>query len=200
MINCGECIFDIHSEKLNKFSLELIFTLPTILKQAAYITLIFILLMQSGGVQFLFKMMQYKLQNEMAEKMQLHNNDFTKIQLTLSEYQKSKISETEILYKGKLYDIKSTVIKGKSVQLIALNDTNEEHFLGQMKEISESNRGNEKTKLTYQLINLLTLTFISTSSSLTFMSTAKGCIAYETYKDQILVRPVTIFSPPPEWI
>lgn len=172
--------------------------MSTILKQTAYIAMIITLLMQSGGVLFLYKIMQFKLKCEMANNILQQSNHFTIIQLTKSEYDKHHLDEAEIVHKGKLYDIKSTVIKGDFVQLSVLNDTEEELLLKDIEQMKENNRGADKTKLPNQLINLLTLPFFPATNSINFFPQENSRLSFQTYKDQTLARSATIFSPPPE--
>lgn len=58
---------------------------------------------------------------------------FQKITLSRTDYEKGKINGHEICLSGKIYDIKTMSIHGDSVELLAINDTDEENILEKIK-------------------------------------------------------------------
>lgn len=154
--------------------------------------------MQSGGLLFVYKILQSNIRNEMAKKVLQKDNHYTVIQLAKSDYEKCKQEEFEIVYKGKLYDIHSIVFKKDIVELSVLNDTKEEQLVKNIEQLKKNNSSTHKTKLPNQLISLLTLTFLSFNNSMSCIFCGKTSLYYQAFISKLFDRTINVFSPPPE--
>lgn len=70
------------------------------LKKATYILFIFILLLQAGGLLFVYHVQQVSVKIEMRNALEARwNSGFQKLHMTVSEFKKAKINSFEIYYK-----------------------------------------------------------------------------------------------------
>ncbi len=116
--------------------------------------MLFILLMQSGGLFLVYKVQQWNIQNKMSQVLKNDQTGFIRMTLTVSEYQKYKVKSNEICWKGKMYDVKSAVISGDNIDLLVINDIREENILRQIKLMTD-NAAKQHRELPHQIIELL---------------------------------------------
>ena len=82
----------------------------------------------------------------------------TRLTLSISDFQKSRVNSGEIYFKGKMYDIKSADISADKVELLVINDTKEEKIIEKNNELSKNTNG--QNKLPGQLLRLITMVYI----------------------------------------
>ena len=99
------------------------------MRKTGYILLLAILVIQGGGALLIFRFQQSCIQYQISVALKAEKTTFEKLTLTVSEYQKSKVSSDEISYKGKMYDIKSVNISGDRAELLVIHDSEEENIL-----------------------------------------------------------------------
>lgn len=170
------------------------------LKKATYILFIFILLLQAGGLLFVYHVQQVSVKIEMRNALEARwNSGFQKLHMTVSEFKKAKINSFEIYYKGRMYDYKSVVIKSDSVEILAIHDTKEEGILEIIKELSE-NTSNSDSEYPHQLLKLLSLIYIGTEAVQPSILTENSKCEYTFFGENTLIFHGTFPSPPPEII
>ncbi len=142
--------------------------------------------------------MQNVAQREMAERIKQKKTILSTINFTVSEFKKSRINESEILYNGKMYDIKSTSIVGNTVHLLVLNDTKEEKLVEGINKLTKNIHDKGKANLPIQLINLLMQTFIfdATNTHIFFPIIANK--NFQAYHANLLFAFGNIPYPPPK--
>lgn len=121
--------------------------------------LLTILLLQAGGILFVYKVQQYYVKAEMQKTLNGRNTQFQKVSVSLGDYLKNKIGSDEISIDGKMFDIKSIQISGKLVELLVINDNKEDNIIEKIKDfIDTTNQSN--TELPLQLQQLLSLNYL----------------------------------------
>jgi hypothetical protein len=139
------------------------------LNKVGYLFLLLILILQSGAMLLIFKAQQSYVRFEMNEKLESNHESCELLILTLKEFKKSRIDTKEIIWDGKLYDIRSAVVSGNIVRLEVINDTEEEHVLERIKYLVQnaSLPDNPLPKQLYQLITMVYLQPYSVNLNLT---------------------------------
>jgi hypothetical protein len=166
------------------------------LKKPGYILLIIILLLQSGGVLLFFQVQQCIVQYEMSEKLINGKACFEKVTLTISEYKKFRIHSNEIVFDGKMYDVKTASVKNNTVELLVINDNEEEFILKKIK-YAIKNSGLPDGKLPIQLIKLISLFYLSPFTEHAFLSLALVVTVFYSLNSDILIGDSDIPYPPP---
>ena len=129
------------------------------MRKSGSLILLIILFLQAGGM-LLFNKVQhcfnsYKIQEALNDT----ETHFQKITLTYPAYLQSKIKSDEICVDGKMYDVKSMIIKDNKVELLVIHDSDEEKILKKIKAFF-NNSTPENSKLPVQLQQLLTLNYL----------------------------------------
>lgn len=168
------------------------------LKKIRLILLAVILLMQSGGMLLLHQMQIGLVKYEMRQ-MLSRTERSEKFIFSLSEYQMSKINEREILLNGKMYDVKSAVIAGNVVEVLAIHDTKEQSIIGKISE--EICRGTcQDKRLPEQLVKLLVLLYNCPQTDSGLLAQIVCPCVFPAFSDCLVAQASDIPSPPPEII
>lgn len=160
------------------------------------ILLLFVLFLQAGGLIVLHQYRQCNIQQEL---LLLQNNSaagFEKLILSIPEFNRCRISNSEMKYNGKLYDYKTVRIYGNTVELSVLNDSAEEGILEMMAAMSGADE-KEQSNIPPQLQKLLTLNYLA-SSQQHFILNSEQHTVYQTLSEQTTICFSEISSPPPE--
>ena len=134
------------------------FKINTTLKRTISLVLLLINLLLAGGYSIIYKIQQLRVRSEMLEELKEGQAVATKLTLSISDFQKSKINSSEIYFKGKMYDVKSVNISTDMVELLVINDTKEEKIIEKNNELSKNANG--QNKLPSQLLKLITMVYI----------------------------------------
>ena len=157
------------------------------------------MLSQNSAMLLIYKVQQYSVQEEMQQTLGDDHAQFQKITLSLPDYEKGKINSHEISLSGKMYDIKNIRINGDSVELLAINDTDEENILGKIKEfITGKNHPNKE--LPVQLRQFLSLKFLPPQNNHTFLVPVVALHVFLPLNTFIISVDSEIHTPPPEFI
>jgi hypothetical protein len=167
------------------------------LKRAGLLMLISLLLMQSGGIMILYHLRQSLIRDEMKEALESNTTLFEKLTLPKARYLQCRIGSDEISVDGKMYDVKSVRDLGSSVELLTIDDVKEKQTINDIKTLTDKNSQQEK-QLPYQLIQLLSLNYISALPDFSFLLNGTICNAFLYYCDEILNRISDFPSPPPK--
>lgn len=142
---------------------------------------------------------QVNVKHEMAAVIHDPGTFCTSMSLSLSEFQKGRISDHEMYVNGRMYDIRSCSISGDQVQLQVVNDTKEESIIENIKG-SVNNRTPGTKGTANQLIKLLTLDYINfpDNQDLSLQETGKvnlqiTCTLFHSFS-------ASVTSPPPEFV
>ena len=103
------------------------------MKKIGFIFLLSALILQSGGMLFIYKLQQSGIQFEMASLLKSSNAAFEKMIIPLQEYEKCRLNSGEILWGGNMYDVKSVSISAGKAELLVVNDKKEKNILTAIK-------------------------------------------------------------------
>ena len=106
------------------------------------------------------KVQQFYIQYKMTIALESSKASFEKLIINAGEFSKCKINSKEIIYKGKLYDIKSVLTYGDKVEMIVVNDIYEENLLVKIKNLLSNSDQNKKGN-PVELQKLILLQYIS---------------------------------------
>lgn len=157
--------------------------------------MILFLFVLSGGPLLIYRIQQQLVQKEIIATINKSVADVDKISLSGSDFEKARINSHEIIVDGKLYDIKSVVNSGNTVEISVINDTREENILENIRDFVK-NTGKGDDQLPNKLVKLLTLDYIyyeSTEYLLTVELPNPHCHLSEKI---ISAYPALIFPPP----
>jgi hypothetical protein len=150
--------------------------------------------LQSGGLFIAFKLQQYTAKAIMSMTMNREETIYEPMTLSRSDYEKSLVEKNEIFYQGKMYDIKSKINSGDSIDMMVIHDEKEGKIFKKVKKLLT--HGPKKTPDT--LLRLLSLHYfhpIILSSKMIFTSSA---IQQPLFSEALLFRSTDVLSPPPK--
>lgn len=124
--------------------------------------LLLVLLLQAGGMFFICRLKQEHIRFYMERFLESEEANFETLLLTKTEYRNCLVEEDEIFYMNSMYDIKSLIVDGDKVHIIAVNDTNETGILDIIKKIAGAS-GHNNQQLPKPLQQLMTLLFMAPS-------------------------------------
>lgn len=128
--------------------------------------------------------------------MENEKNEFEKLTITATLFNKSKINSREIFYEGKMYDIKSVKISGDRVELLVIDDVREKSIIEKIRILSGiPNSPNEKVPS--QIIKFISLVYLSIDDNQSFLSPCHNRF-FSSNSEKIYSVHITILSPPPE--
>jgi hypothetical protein len=151
--------------------------------------------MQSGGVMILYHLRQSHIRSEMKKALESNNTLFEKLTLPKVKYLQCRIGSDEISLDGKMYDVKSVRDLGATVELLALDDVNEQKIIN---EIKAHKKNQQDKELPNQLIQLLSLNYISSLPDFSFFLNGTDCSAFLSYNEEIINPNSDFPSPPPK--
>lgn len=161
--------------------------------------LLAILLLQAGGMLFVYKMQQCAVQLEMQQTLNDSKTYFEKMTLSVGDYKKNKINSREICIKGKMYDVKAVNISGNNVELLVINDSKEEYILCKIKDFI--NRVNEPTSnIPFQLQQLLSLYYLSANIDNLFLIRSLSIHIFCPLNLNLVSNFSDISTPPPQLV
>ncbi len=120
---------------------------------------------------------------------------FIDLEIPLSAFNQSKTSE--ISYQGKMYDIKSYTIKGNTVYLKVVNDTEEDHINTQIKRLAQNN-DTDQDNLIQHLLDLLTQLYICPVSEPFIALIDVREVKHTSFHPRLISHQPDIVSPPPK--
>lgn len=166
------------------------------MKKIIGITLLSLLLLQAAGCYVYFIARLTAIRAEMREQLKtLPDHELTMFTFTQEEFRKAKENDHEVKVNGKMHDIARIVLKGEKLLVYALHDEAEDNLLSFLHEMVKRS-SNDKKPVPSQLIQLLTLQFISAETRLpqnTFVTIHHSSF----YLTPLSSRATTINSPPP---
>ncbi len=159
--------------------------------------LIFILVLQSGGLLIIGRLQQYNVQHLMSILLEKEDAKFEKLVLTVREYEESRINSKEISFKGNMYDIKSIRNKGEYVELLVINDLREKHIVNAIRNLAG---GDDKTdRETPELIQrILSMNYLSPKNSKILVVCPVKEITFHKPQITIFSFKSNITTPPPQ--
>ena len=145
----------------------------------------------------MFNIQQCRNQYEMHEKLNCNSTSFEKITLTVTEYQKSRVDENEISFKGRMYDVKSALVSNGSVELLVINDPEEENILVKIKHFL-NNPGTPGSKHPNQLHQLTSLSYLPSYTGILLFDQLPGTSIFHHAPLNFVSNKLEILSPPPK--
>ena len=152
--------------------------------------------METGGLITVLKLQQKLQQISMANSRNEHFADCETLTLSLKEYSSARINENEIVYKGELYDVESSLIGNQNVTLTVIKDLKEKHIV----ELIKYHAQKSKSKRRHITCKLFQLTFICSSSTDIFSVEKPILILANSGTGKISFQVSEVLSPPPDRI
>lgn len=169
------------------------------MKNIGYISILILLLLQSGGMLVIYKIMQVHARYEMHEQMMSERTDFQNLRLSIKDYHNSKINAHEISFQGKMYDVKSVRVVNDEVELQVIHDTIEGGILMHINDLVNDSRQPDR-KIPNGLLGIVFLLYVPANTSI-FQDIA---ITFQknNFNDftSLVSSDPEIPSPPPRWV
>lgn len=157
------------------------------------------LLLSSGGVFVICKVEQCLAQRQMAEAINEGKASFLTIKLSVTDFEKNKVNNHEIIVGGKMYDIRHVSICHDIVELVVAHDVKEENILNKLTNtIQKSEKKN--SSLPADFVKLLSVIYISPSSETWFADLRQPVKRFITKNESVLYRTGETPSPPPKFV
>ena len=172
--------------------------LKLFLKKISLILLLTIIILQAGGVLFVYQLQQHQVKLQVKRDLIGKGTHFQKLELTLAQFKKSAINHNEIEIGDAMYDIKSMTISDGKVTLLVLGDTKEKEIVDHIKnQTNQSN--NSKNKLPNLLEKVLDVTFLCSSYDYEFKCIEISDKVYASCLVCLQSQPYDTASPPPKF-
>lgn len=169
------------------------------MKKSSYITILFILLLQAGGLLFLLNAQRGFVQYKMSNVVLKENANFEKLILSKSTYQDSRINSKEISLAGKMFDVKSVLIEKDSVKLVVINDSKEENIVKIINNLLNAT-DIPCSQLPNQLYKLISLIYISPDFSYAFSIPSFHLFLFHHFNSDVVFQNGDILAPPPKFL
>ena len=166
------------------------------MKKFLALSLLLFLFAQSGGLLNLYSLQQKFVQWHMEEELNNPNAEFESIRMLRSE--KGRKNVFEVMWKGRMYDVKNIFFFEDSVSMLALHDTKEETVLHEIEKLICHAEDHNRV-LPDLLLKLSSLTYISGVDQTTYFVEQKSFANYPFYLSptaNLISQDVS--SPPPE--
>ncbi|MEQ1586179.1 MAG: hypothetical protein ABL895_09895 [Cyclobacteriaceae bacterium] len=166
------------------------------MKKLIGITLLCLLLLQAAGCYVYFIARLTAIRIEMREQLKtLPDHELTLLTFTQEEFRKAKENDHEVKVNGKMHDIARIVMQGNKLLVYAIHDEAEDNLLSFLDEMVKRST-NDKKPVPSQLVQLLTLVFISDENQLPVNSSIELIHATD-YTKSFPSFDSVIDSPPP---
>lgn len=156
-----------------------------------------IILLQSGGLLLFYLLEQRSVKTEMQLQVLKKETHFEKLTLSLTDYKKSIIDAHEILFLGKMYDVKEVQISGNKVELLVLCDNKETQILAQIQNQSSENTSSQKS-LPNKLNKIVSLDYLLPDKDASEQNFFADKAQYPTISILLKDESLELLSPPPE--
>jgi hypothetical protein len=151
-----------------------------------------LLVLQTGGTLFFYRVQQLWVQYKMAELAESVAGE--EIKLAVGDYQRSKIDDNEILLDGKLYDVREVSITDGIVTLHAVLDEEEGRIIQKITKSAEHG----KNKVQHKLIELLTMAYILPAEQLIYYYQEPGQNQFRAFQAYLPKNFKCVDAPPPK--
>lgn len=166
------------------------------MKKLFGITLLCLLLLQAAGCYVYFIARLTAIRVEMREQLKaLPDHELTLLTFTKEEFRKAKVNDHEVKVNGEMHDIARIVLEGEKMLVYAIHDEAEDNLLSFLDEMVKRS-SSDKKPVPSQLVQLLTLQFISVETQLpqnTFVTIHHSSL----YLTPLSSRATILDSPPP---
>lgn len=158
--------------------------------------LIFLLLLQAGGVIFFYQGKQFFLWREMRELIHEANAPVQHMTLSVSDYHKYKVNNSEISVEGKMYDVRSVKITNGTVELVVIHDSEEEKILEAI--AKRVRRNDPHNNVPDPLIELITSAYILPVNTWQLEIIDIEQIGFRPHISRVVMSITDITIPPPK--
>lgn len=159
--------------------------------------LLTILLLQAGGLLFLFHVQQARVQKAALHQLDSNSGNTEKLTLSPEEFYSARINDHELRLNGKLYDFKRFSCSGEKIILHVFHDASEEDIIDWIKALANAG-GNQQSELPAHLVKLLTTTYLSTHSESVSIFQPVHELPFFQFDEQALAFSRDQDSPPPK--
>lgn len=166
------------------------------MKKIVTILIVIILVLQTGGVILVLQCQQLLNSINISKLLEEDNANFCEINISKTDFEKSKINEDEFYYKNDLYDIKSIINKGGDYKIIAIKDGEETNILERFKKIFVENK-NQKNKTSDSLLKILSFVFVLPKSNAVVIYKIAIENIYNTTTEKPVNKELSVATPPP---
>jgi hypothetical protein len=167
------------------------------LKKIVYIGLFILLLLQAGGLLFIYKLEQGCVRRQMAELVTRSDAQFTRLVMPVSQYENSRIGDDELRFDGKLYDVKSAVVTDNTVELLVLVDTEETEVVTRISSL-EHRSAPQSDQVIYKLFELMAAAYTCPLLHTPIHYIQQDKLRFATVHERTISRTYESLSPPPE--
>lgn len=166
------------------------------MKKIISITLLSLLLLQAAGCYVYFIARLTAIRAEMREQLKaLPDHELTVFTFTQEEFRKARENDHEVKVNGKMHDIARIVLEDNKLLVYALHDEAEDNLLSFLNDMVKRS-SSDKKPIPSQLVQLLTLQFISIESQLP-QNTSVAISHSSVYLSYRSSHTPIIDSPPP---
>lgn len=166
------------------------------MKKIITILIVAILVLQTGGIIFVLQIQQVLNGINISKLLEEDNTHFSEIQISKSDFEKSKIDDHEFYFRNELYDIKSIIKKGSAYKIIAIRDSEETNILERFKKIFDGNK-NQKNKTPDDVVKLLSLVFVLPKSEIAIFCKKTIKNIYISTTENLIDKTLSVPTPPP---
>ena len=170
------------------------------MKKTLALSLLIFLFAQSGGLLNLYSLQQKFVQWHMEEELNNPNAEFESIRMSRSDFEKGRKNVFEVMWQGRMYDVKNIKFFGDSVSMLALHDTKEESLIHEIEKLICHAEDHNRV-LPDLLLKLSSLTYLSGFVQPTYFVEQKSfanCPCYLSTAANLISQDVS--SPPPEFV
>jgi len=123
---------------------------------------------------------------------------FEKLVLTQKQFQKAKQGEEEILFNGKIYDIKNATLNGNLIELVAYHDVREESLISLIEKFFDSENSGDDFSL--HVLKLLVSVYTFSSQQFEFSQPFSSENFIQWHSGLYLSFTGETLTPPPDFI
>lgn len=168
------------------------------MKKILALSLLLFLFAQSGGLLYLYTLQQNFVRAHMEEELNNPNAKFEFISMSLHDFEKGRKNVFEVMWQGRMYDVKNIIFFEDSVSMLALHDTKEETILHEIEKLFCHAEDHNRV-LPDLLLKLSSLTYISGFDQTTYFVEQKSVANYPFYLSPTAnLISLDVSSPPPE--
>ncbi len=153
--------------------------------------------MQEEELLVIYRVQLGQVHREMKKVLEDRETSFEHISLSLQDFNHSGFNGQELMFCGKMYDIKAVTYTGNRVELLAVNDLKEKGILDQISHTINHQR-NSRKEMPDNAIQFMGLLYDFPGHDNLFTLSVIHKITYQTCCISCLSRSTDITSPPPE--
>ena len=169
------------------------------MKKFTLISLLVLLMLQSGGLFLLLKLEQQFVKREMETELNEDSDRLTPLSLSLEEFSQCRLNNHELKFHGNMLDFKIVGYNHNTVSLLVLNDTEEDsiiHHLSTFNKLTQK----QQNKLPQHMVKLMKQCFLFEKSTFSPENDCNFRVINREVIADIIFGDQEINSPPPKHV